>query len=719
MAQFTDDPIHILFLNSYNSRMNWYREILRGVEEVLTPDQNNIILHLENMDTKEFQSEEYVQAFSDFIELKYRDNHFSLIFCSDNNAFDFLREQHNRLYPGVPIVFCGVNDFEDSMITDHKEITGIAETFSARTTVETALLLHPDTREVYIINDFLKTGRAWQRDIESELSSLENQLKIRYSEDLSMEELQKEIASLSDQTIILLGVYYSDRNGLFFTYEKTGEAISSVSKVPLYCLTDFNITRGVMGGDVLSGFMTGEAMAGMGLRILQGEFPWEIPPVKAGLTEKIFNYPELERFSIPLKSLPPHSRVINRPYSVYREYFWEFWILMSILILLLVVVIALIVNIYRKKRAENTLRELTEASWEGILIHNRGVALQFNDMFLNLFGYNRDEIQGQQFIDRIFTRESSQKVIDRINAGNLEPYEAMGVKKDGSQFPVEVRVRVIESQGQKARVAAIRDMTDQKKMEEGIRQSQKMQALGTLAGGISHDFNNILSAVLGYADIGLLESEPDGKVHFYFEQILAAGRRARQLIKQILAFSQQSKIQKQPVILNDIIQETINLLYASLPSSITIHMDLSTEICVFGDPVQLQQIIMNLCTNAGLAMKEKGGTLDLVLKECIIDEPSLSDSYLPSGMYAQLMVSDTGCGMTEEVRSRIFEPFYTTRKTGEGTGMGLSVVHGIIAEMSGSIHVYSSEGTGTTFNVILPVCSHGPYDKGENETETL
>jgi len=718
-AQFDQESVHILFLNSYDSRMSWYREILRGVEETLTPDQNRILLHLEHMDSKEFQSDEYRNGFLDFIEMKYRNTRFSLILCSDNNAFDFLREHHKTLFPGIPIVFCGVNDFEDEMILGHEEITGVAEVFSARETVDVALRLHPETEEIYIINDYLKTGRAWQRGIEEELKDLDPRIRLRYSENLSMEELRGEISSLSDKTIILQGVYYSDRNGRFFTYEKTGEAIASASKVPLYCLTDFNITSGVMGGYVVSGYAHGQKMAEIGIRILGGESPRDIPPVKESFNTLLINYPELERFSIPLKSLPDDCSVINRPFSVYREYFWEIWISLSVFFILLMVVIALIFNVLKKNRAEHALRELTEASWEGIVIHDRGIALQFNNMFLSLFGYTKEEILGQYFINLIFRDEALEKVREQIETNSLDPYEVVGVRKDGTNFPVEVRVRKLDSRGQNRRMAAIRDLTEQKKLEESIAQSQKLQALGTLAGGISHDFNNILSAVLGYANLGQLDVDKESPVYQYFENILSAGKRARDLIGQILSFSRQSKKEKQPVRLHDVIEETLTLIKGSLSSSIKIAKDLDTEICVPGDPTQMQQIIMNLCTNASLAMKEEGGTLEIVLMECHIDQPRLSGVNLPEGMYAKLIISDTGCGMPEEVQRRIFEPFFTTRKTGEGTGMGLSVVHGIVTEMGGSIQVYSTQNQGTTFNIFLPECTEEYIPQAERQNDTL
>ena len=705
VSAFEDEQVHVLFLNSYDARMSWYNGILQGVEEILRPDLNSINLHLEHLDSKEFGDNEYYAAYAEFLSYKYRAHELSLILCSDNNSLDFLIRFNHELFHDTPIVFCGVNDFEDSMIRGHDEITGIAEVFSARETVELALSLHPETEEIYIINDYLNTGRAWQRDIAEQLASLEDMVRLRYSENLSMEELTQTIADLPKNSIVLLGVYYSDREGRFSTYEETGKIISRASAVPIYCLVEFNLYEGVIGGKLLSGVVQGRTMAQMGMRILGGEDPAEIPIIKEGANQFVFNYSGLERFHISEKDLPEDSQVVNRPFSVYREYLLEIWISITGFGILILTLIALVVNTIARKKAEDSLRDLAEATWEAILIHHKGTAVNMNDVFVSMFGYSREEVMVPGFVPQIFSPESYEIVQEKIEEADIHPYEVRAVRKDGTEFPVEVRIRLMEYKGLPVRVAAFRDLTEQKRMEERITQSQKMQAIGTLAGGIAHDFNNILSGVLGFADLGLMSSEPESRQREYFSQILAAGKRARELVRQILSFSRQSSKTLQPVIFSDIINETLELLRATLPSTIRIHKELDSSVCIQADPVQLQQIVMNLCTNAGLAMKEEGGELELVLSKQMLRSPELSGLSLAEGDYASLTVSDTGCGMPEAVRKRIFEPFFTTREQGEGSGMGLSVVHGIISAMSGNIHVYSEEGQGTSFTILLPLCS--------------
>ncbi len=703
LSAFEEEQVHILFLNSYDARMSWYNGILQGVEEVLEPDRNSLNLHLEHLDSKEFGNREYYDAYADFLSYKYRDHDLSLILCSDNNALDFMLHYHHTLYHETPVAFCGVNDFDDSIIRGHPEITGVAEIFSARETVELALSLHPETVEIYIINDYLKTGRAWQRDIAEELAPLEGRVRIRYSQNLSMEELTATIGELPENSIILLGVYYSDRDGRFSTYEETGKIISRASSVPIYCLVEFNLYEGVIGGKLISGVIQGRRMAEMGLRILGGEAPENIPVLKEGANHFVFNHSGLERFGISEGALPEGALVVNRPFSVYREYFLEIWISIALFCILVLALITLMINIMARKKAESSLRELTEATWEAILIHHNGRAVNLNDMFVSMFGYSREEAMSPGFVSRVFTPESYRIVQEKIEASDSAPYEIMALRKDGTEFPAEVRIRLMDYRGMPVRVAAIRDLSDQKRMEERITQAQKMQAIGTMAGGIAHDFNNILSGVLGFADLGLMISEPGSRHKDYYGQIQSAGNRARELVRQILTFSRQSSEMARPVIFSDIIHETLDLLRATLPSTIRIHEDLDSSVCIQADPVQLQQIIMNLCTNAGLAMKD-GGVLELILTKQGLRSHHQSGFSLKEGHYARLTVSDTGCGMSEKLKSRIFEPFFTTREQGQGTGMGLSVVHGIISAMSGDIQVYSEEGKGSRFTILLPLC---------------
>ncbi len=239
-----------------------------------------------------------------------------------------------------------------------------------------------------------------------------------------------------------------------------------------------------------------------------------------------------------------------------------------------------------------------------------------------------------------------------------------------------------------------------------LQQVQKMEAIGTLAGGIAHDFNNILSAVIGFTELSLMEVPADSKLKSNLQQVFAAAQRAKELIRQILTFSRQTHPENQPVQVALIIREALKMLRASLPASIEIETALHSESYVVADPTQLHQVVLNLCTNSTHAMQEEGGVLRVELH----DHPMEGDAVqghpdLMPGKYLEMTVSDTGHGMTKETLARIFDPFFTTKDKGQGTGMGLSMVHGIVKECKGHISVTSRPGKGTAFRVLLPVCS--------------
>ncbi|MDO9040887.1 MAG: PAS domain S-box protein [Desulfocapsaceae bacterium] len=254
-----------------------------------------------------------------------------------------------------------------------------------------------------------------------------------------------------------------------------------------------------------------------------------------------------------------------------------------------------------------------------------------------------------------------------------------------------------------------RDVTELKALEGQFRQAQKMEAIGTLAGGIAHDFNNILTPILGYSELLIDRLASNSQEQGLVREIFNAGKRAKELVKQILTFGRQTERQQQPVQIHMIVREALKLLRASIPTTITIKQNVVDCGLVMADPTQIHQILMNLCTNAYHAMRETGGELGVSLSVVeLTTQDSLDKFTLVPGPHVKLAVSDTGCGMSKELLERIFEPYFTTKKHGEGTGMGLSVVHGIVKSNHGHITVYSEPGRGTEFHFYLPqIATHG------------
>lgn len=255
-------------------------------------------------------------------------------------------------------------------------------------------------------------------------------------------------------------------------------------------------------------------------------------------------------------------------------------------------------------------------------------------------------------------------------------------------------------------------------LERQLRQSQKMESIGTLAGGIAHDFNNILTAILGYAQLGEFETSHESSLRAYFHQITKAGDRAKDLVKHILTFSRHSEQEKGPVHIHSLLKEVLKLMRASTPTTIEINEDIDPD-CehIIADPTQIHQVIMNLCTNAVHAMEQKGGVLEVSLKIVSLDQYDLHDEQemLP-GEYVNLAIRDSGHGIPAGILERIFDPYFTTKEIDKGTGLGLSVVHGIVKSHGGKISVVSEVGFGSTFSIFLPsVATEKVYSKIHEE----
>ncbi|HJV35275.1 ATP-binding protein [Geomonas sp.] len=369
-------------------------------------------------------------------------------------------------------------------------------------------------------------------------------------------------------------------------------------------------------------------------------------------------------------------------------------------------------NAERKKgeKARKLLAKVVEQSMEGIILVDSDGTIEYaNPAIMNITGHPPQEMMGKNIGD-LEKDEQIGEFYRSIWTALSEGHERTGhfIQKgtDGDFYEVDARLwSLSDSSGAVSNHAvAIRDVTNEVHLERQLRQAQRMEAIATLAGGIAHDFNNNLASIITCTEMARDDLPEESPLRELLDVVLKSSYRGRKLVKQILTFCCQGEQERQPVQIEPILSECLNLLRGSFSSSINVSTHLADHLgLIMGDPTQIHQIIMNLATNAIHAMRVKGGTLEISAENVGLDTAAAtSGPDLPSGCYLKLTVKDTGQGMDEKTMERIFDPFFTTKGHSEGTGLGLSVVHGIVRNHGGAITVSSKPGAGATFEVYLP-----------------
>ncbi len=398
------------------------------------------------------------------------------------------------------------------------------------------------------------------------------------------------------------------------------------------------------------------------------------------------------------------------------------------------------------RKSEEKYRNLFEGSKDAIcVVTQEGNYLDFNQAYLDLFSYTREEVlklKSVQLYYDPYDRMKFQQVIKQ--KGFVKDYEAKFRKKDGTKIDCFFTFTVLkaangsilgyqgiirdvseEKQAKEAlqrahdelemhvdeRTAKLtkankqlkREIAERNQLQKQLLQSQKMEAIGQLAGGVAHDFNTLLGTIFGYGDM-LRDHLPEGsRPRDYLEELMWAAFSSRDLVMQLLNFGRPDEENRKPLQLSSVIEESVRMSRASLPTTINIHQNIEAASgTVLANPIQIQQVIINLCMNAGWAIDDKMGELEVSLKEVQVDADLASLNEVKEGSFFRLTVKDTGCGMQPEILDNIFEPFFTTKDIGKGSGLGLSVVHGIVKSHGGFITVDSDPGKGSKFHVYLP-----------------
>jgi|WetSurMetagenome_2_1015567.scaffolds.fasta_scaffold02019_4 two-component system, cell cycle sensor histidine kinase and response regulator CckA len=705
---------NIVIINSYHYGQEWSDRELAGLMEVLRNKYHGRLASVEYLDAKRLDSRTHRRRMASFLAEKYAGTKIDLVIALDNPALELLLANRTKLFPDAPIVFAGINNYTPSMIEGQKKITGLAEATDIRRSIELILKVTPATKRIIILHDYTVTGLQSLREIEPGLSPFMNRVAISFLPALTFEEIQKKINSLPQDSAVLNLSFVKDSAGKTLPVADSARMFTSGNRIPFYSTHETLLGHGVIGGNMRSGMEHGRKAGQIALRVLAGEDPLSIPVDKTDHSVPMFDYSVMTRLGISPDSLPAGSIMINKPVTFYEQHKTPIMYALGIIALMSGALVVLSVNIVKRRRAEKKLSELTrytsalfEEARDAIFVADpeTGIILDVNHAAEDLMKKPKSDLIGLHQ-SALHPTEESVQIFRQQSRGLSNIAETQIITSEGRQTPVEINANVLElPDGRRVIMGVFRDVSERNRLQEQLLHAQKMEAIGKLSGGVAHEFNNVLTAIIGAAELLKMEIAQDSRFNNLIDIIIRSSNNAARLTQGLLSFCRKQVSAARQVNINTLLLQQENLVAKLLGNDIRITRELSESPCIVrADPGQIEQIVMNIILNAKDAMPD-GGSLGILTKPVSIREtPDSIFGAIRPGDYVLISVKDTGSGIDASVKDKIFEPFFTTKGVGKGTGLGLSIVYGIVTQNNGFVDVKTEAGHGTEFRVFLPRC---------------
>ncbi len=732
------EPVPVLVLHSYHAEYPWTARIQAGLKSVFEPAGVETVV--EYMDTKRVDGPAYRQSLCETYRIKYGNRRPRLLLTTDDNALQFALDCRENLFPDIPLVFCGVNDYKKDLLGGHADVTGVVEDFDLKSTLDVALTLHPDARRIAVVNDATVSGRHIGDRLRRILPRYRDRVAFLFLENLSIQEMASALDQLGPGDLLLYLTFQRDRNGESLSVSESMQLMREHCRVPIYNSWDHMLGSGVVGGMMVSGFEQGRTAAKLAMRVLDGASADALPVTTDSPNRFMFDDRQLRRFQIPASRLPGDSIVAFRPDSFFHRHRAAIgWGLAAALGFVLFTVV-LLVKTVALRRAEKRLaaserkyRLIAENATDMVSTHDAdGVYTYASPACRGLIGYDPEDLVGEDAY-RFFHPEDleairkSHKTI--LNDRGIYTVSYRLRHKAGHYVWVETRSQTIRNPATEAIeeiICGTRDITERKKaeaarfrMERRIQESQRLESLGVMAGGIAHDFNNILMIVLGNIELAKVETRGNPAVQLNLTQSENAIQRAVEIVRQMLTYAGKRRPVAHQMDIDELISGIAELIRAAVSEHVHVDFrpggDLPT---IMGDPSQLQQAVMNLVLNAAEAIEDvaAGGTVVIstgietgdaaFLPDTVSEVWANYDAPFEAARYVIVEVRDDGSGLDADTRKRIFEPFFTTKFLGRG--LGLSAVLGIVRGHRGYISLNSEPGRGTAVRLLFPIPPAGP-----------
>lgn len=571
----------------------------------------------------------------------------------------------------------------------------------------------PERKNLYVIAGRSNVDRKRIADISTILDRLFPAFAAEFLVGLPEIELLEAVSALPPDSVIYFLTYQKDATETPLNQIEIIRNVVSHTNAPVFSLFYSMYVDGVIGGAFTDPREAGRTVGKMAVAILRGQ------PTKQSLYFPIvyrFDHRQLKYWGIAKHRLPSNSIIDNETRSIFEAYAKETFAGISALVLLLLLSVHLKLKEKRINRQRNLFESVINSIPDGILLTDKNDRIfDSNTAAVSLFGYSHDELIGMPIgalversnaVDDAGRNEQRKPNVD-------EPSMLTFKKKNGESFPGEtIDTKITNTNnGDLGWFCLVRDISKHLIIEEERRQGQKVEALGQLARGISHDFTNILGVIAGYAELARITDDAAFAAE-NLRKIRKAVDHGKSLVDQIMAFSRTQSISRVPTDLVAVLGDTMKLIKLSIPSNIELEVDAGPDpLAILGSAIQLQQIILNLTINACKAIDAPGGRISISLSQLIVDDKIvLSHGMLPEGKYAVLVIGDTGVGMTTEVASRAFEPFFTTRGSDDGHGMGLTIVYRILKAHGGYINLDTAPGNGTHVAVYFEILDNATED---------